>query len=87
MVNFWLRLFIRWSPTRLFLLPLFWRFPEFIIDEGYPDSRLAPLDLLNREYKSRAKQAAARKWLPGSLGGGSPLLREALVGYLWKVAG
>jgi GntR family transcriptional regulator/MocR family aminotransferase len=63
------------------------RFPEFIIDEGYPDSRLAPLDLLNREYKSRAKQAAARKWLPGSLGGGSPLLREALVGYLWKVAG
>lgn len=63
------------------------RFPEFVIDEGYPDARLAPLDLLNREYRSRAKQVATRKWLPGSLAGGSPLLREALIGYLLESRG
>lgn len=63
------------------------RSPEFIIDGGYPDSRLAPLDLLNREYRSRSKLASARKWLPGSLGGGSPLLREALVAYLLESRG
>ncbi|WP_237028649.1 PLP-dependent aminotransferase family protein [Pedobacter steynii] len=63
------------------------RRPDFIIDEGYPDSRLAPLDLLNRAYRSRAKQNTVWKWMPGSLAGGSPLLRTALVGYLLESRG
>lgn len=56
--------------------------PQYIIDEGYPDSRIAPLELLNREYRSRLKHYSTHKAIPGSLAAGSLLLREALVDYL-----
>ncbi len=56
--------------------------PRLIIDDGHPDDRLAPIDLLGREYRGRLKSAAVRRQVSASLVAGSPRLREALVSWL-----
>jgi GntR family transcriptional regulator/MocR family aminotransferase len=58
-----------------------------IIDDGHPDSRLAPMDLLVREYRSRLGSSASRKQLSASLAAGAPRLREAMVSYLAETRG
>ena len=58
-----------------------------IIDDGHPDSRLAPMELLVREYRSRLGSSASRKQLSASLVAGSPRLREVMVSYLAETRG
>jgi GntR family transcriptional regulator/MocR family aminotransferase len=61
--------------------------PHLIIDDGHPDTRLAPMDLLAREYRGRLKGGAFRKQLSASLAAGAPRLREMLAGYLSETRG
>jgi GntR family transcriptional regulator/MocR family aminotransferase len=56
--------------------------PSLIIDDGHPDTRLAPMHLLNREYLSRLKQQHVRKKPAITLAPGSLKLRETMVSYL-----
>jgi GntR family transcriptional regulator/MocR family aminotransferase len=56
--------------------------PSLIIDDGHPDTRLAPMHLLNREYLSRLKQQHVRKKPAITLAPGSLKLRETMVNYL-----
>ena len=60
--------------------------PRLIIDDGHPDSRLAPMDLLVREYRSRLG-SAPRKQVSASLVAGSPRLRVVMVPYLAETRG
>ena len=61
--------------------------PRLIIDDGHPDSRLAPMDLLVREYRSRLGSGALRKQVNAILTAGSPRLREVMVSYLAETRG
>jgi GntR family transcriptional regulator/MocR family aminotransferase len=61
--------------------------PRLIIDDGHPDARLAPMDELMREYRSRMKSNATRKQLSASLAPGAPRLREAMADYLAETRG
>ena len=61
--------------------------PRLIIDDGHPDSRLAPMDLLVREYRSRLSSGAPRKQVSASLVAGSPRLRDVMVSYLAETRG
>ncbi|HTI93198.1 MAG TPA: PLP-dependent aminotransferase family protein [Puia sp.] len=61
--------------------------PRLIIDDGHPDSRLAPMELLVREYRSRLGNSASRKQVSASLVAGAPRLREAMVSYLAETRG
>lgn len=61
--------------------------PHLLIDEGLADTRLAPLDLLFREYRSRLKHSYTTKVIQGSMTAGSALLREALVSYFGETRG
>ncbi|PTT03731.1 PLP-dependent aminotransferase family protein [Pedobacter sp. HMWF019] len=60
--------------------------PDLVINEGLPDTRLAPLDLLFREYRSRQKSASSNKMVQGQATG-SLFLRESLVPYLAETRG
>ncbi|HEY4287205.1 MAG TPA: PLP-dependent aminotransferase family protein [Puia sp.] len=60
--------------------------PRLIIDDGHPDNRLAPMDLLVREYRSRLG-SISRKQLSASLVAGSPRLREVMESYLAETRG
>lgn len=61
--------------------------PSLIIDDGHPDTRLAPMHLLNREYLSRLKQQHVKKKPAITLAPGSLKLRDTMVGYLAKTRG
>jgi len=61
--------------------------PRLIIDDGHPDSRLAPMDLLAREYRSRLGSGSLRKQVNATLTAGSPRLREVMVSYLAETRG
>eukprot|EP01133_Synstelium_polycarpum_P003094 gene3094-3544_t len=61
--------------------------PHLILDEGIADNRLAPLDLLFREYRSRLKHSYTNRTVQGALAAGSPLLRESLVPYFGETRG
>lgn len=61
--------------------------PRLIIDDGHPDSRLAPMDLLVREYRSRVGSKTSRKQVSAILVAGSPRLREVMVSYLAETRG
>lgn len=61
--------------------------PSLIIDDGHPDTRLAPMHLLNREYLSRLKQQHVRKKPAITLAPGSLKLRDTLSGYLAQTRG
>ncbi|MXV14759.1 PLP-dependent aminotransferase family protein [Hufsiella ginkgonis] len=61
--------------------------PRLVIDDGFPDPRLAPLPLLLREYRSRLANQYAPRQASGTLAAGSIALREALSGYLYNTRG
>lgn len=61
--------------------------PSLIIDDGHPDTRLAPMHLLNREYLSRLKQQHVRKKPAITLAPGSLKLRDTMCGYLAQTRG
>jgi GntR family transcriptional regulator/MocR family aminotransferase len=52
------------------------------IDDGFPDVRLAPVDLLMREYRSLSRRYQGKNFLKYSNAMGSENLRIALQGYL-----
>ena len=52
------------------------------IDDGFPDVRLAPVDLLMREYRSLSRRYQGRNFLKYSHAMGSENLRTALQAYL-----
>lgn len=60
---------------------------DIVIDDGLPDSRIAPLDLLAREYRARLRRNLQLKGRTDSLSVGSILLREALTDYLFETRG
>ncbi|WP_343673932.1 PLP-dependent aminotransferase family protein [Chitinophaga sp.] len=59
---------------------------RLIIDDGWPDTRLAPLDLLMREYRSLLK-FKYKNPVTGTVTAGSQSLREAMVDYLSETRG
>lgn len=61
--------------------------PHLIIDDGHPDTRLAPMIQLYREYRSRLKQQHVVKQVSAALSAGSLKLREAMVAYMAQTRG
>ncbi|WPV70399.1 PLP-dependent aminotransferase family protein [Chitinophaga sp. LS1] len=59
---------------------------RLIIDDGWPDTRLAPLDLLMREYRSLLK-FKYKNPVSGAVTAGALSLREAMVDYLSETRG
>lgn len=59
---------------------------RLIIDDGWPDTRLAPLDLLMREYRSLLK-FKYKNPVTGAVTAGALSLREAMVDYLSETRG
>jgi Transcriptional regulators containing a DNA-binding HTH domain and an aminotransferase domain (MocR family) and their eukaryotic orthologs len=60
---------------------------ELIIDDGHPDMRLAPMDLLNREYRSRLKKVQTFKRVSATLAAGSFNLRETMISHMAQTRG
>lgn len=52
------------------------------IDDGFPDVRLAPVDLLMREYRSLSRKFYGKNFLKYGSSGGSEHLRNAICNYL-----
>jgi GntR family transcriptional regulator / MocR family aminotransferase len=75
------------SKTELMVPDLATIQPSLIVDDGHPDSRLAPMVQLHREYRSRLKQQHVVKQVSISLTAGSPKLREAMVSYMAQTRG
>jgi len=61
--------------------------PRFIINDGSPDSRLAPMDLLLRAYKELSAARNYKKFIPQGSFAGTPFLREALTRFLTDTRG
>jgi GntR family transcriptional regulator/MocR family aminotransferase len=57
------------------------------IDDGFPDVRLTPVDLLMREYRSLSKKIYGKNFLKYGLPKGSENLRSALCRYLSDTRG
>ncbi|MCQ6958398.1 PLP-dependent aminotransferase family protein [Mucilaginibacter aquariorum] len=57
------------------------------IDEGFPDVRLTPVDLLMREYRSISKKIQGKNFLRYGFPQGSERLRNALCRYLSETRG
>ncbi|MEZ2334677.1 PLP-dependent aminotransferase family protein [Mucilaginibacter sp. RCC_168] len=57
------------------------------IDEGFPDVRLTPVDLLMREYRSISKKLIGKSFLRYGYPQGSDRLRAALCRYLSETRG
>jgi GntR family transcriptional regulator/MocR family aminotransferase len=57
------------------------------IDEGFPDVRLTPVDLLMREYRSISKKIPGKTFLRYGFPQGSERLRSALCRYLAATRG
>lgn len=58
-----------------------------MIDDGFPDVRLTPVDLLMREYRSIAKKFYGKNYLKYGYPKGSENLRQALCRYLSDTRG
>lgn len=56
--------------------------PTLILDDGLPDARLAPYDLLTREYKALSKKNYIIRRVGGSVMHGAPKLRESIARLL-----
>ena len=61
--------------------------PRLIINDGSPDSRLAPMDQLLRAYKELLTERNYKKYIPQSNFAGTPSLREALTRFLTDTRG
>lgn len=59
---------------------------RLVIDDGWPDTRLAPLDLLMREYRSLLK-FKYKNPVTGAVTAGALNLREAMIDYLAATRG
>jgi GntR family transcriptional regulator/MocR family aminotransferase len=57
------------------------------IDDGFPDVRLAPVDLLMREYRSLSRKFYGRNFLKYGSSKGSEHLRSAVCNYLSNTRG
>ncbi|HEY4198889.1 MAG TPA: PLP-dependent aminotransferase family protein [Mucilaginibacter sp.] len=57
------------------------------IDDGFPDVRLAPVDILMREYRSLSRRYHGRNFLKYSSAKGSENLRNAICNYLAQSRG
>jgi GntR family transcriptional regulator/MocR family aminotransferase len=57
------------------------------IDDGFPDVRLAPVDLLMREYRSISRRFHGRNFLKYGSSKGSEHLRTAICNYLSNTRG
>jgi len=57
------------------------------IDDGFPDVRLTPVDLLMREYRSISKKIYGKNFLKYGFSKGSENLRKALCRYLSDTRG
>lgn len=57
------------------------------IDDGFPDVRLAPVDLLMREYRSLSRKFYGRNFLKYGSSKGSEHLRAAISNYLSNTRG
>jgi GntR family transcriptional regulator/MocR family aminotransferase len=60
---------------------------RMVINDGFPDARLAPMDLLLRAYKGLLKGKDQKKIIPHLGVAGTPLLREALTRFLTDTRG
>lgn len=60
---------------------------DWVIDDGLPDARIAPLEALIREYKIRIQKNFLFKNNAGTLYPGSLSLRETLISYLAETRG
>lgn len=61
--------------------------PQIVIDDGLCDPRLSPIEMLMREYKTRAVRRYTQRTIHSTLAAGAPMLREALVGYFAQTRG
>lgn len=59
----------------------------YTLNDGFPDTRLAPVDLLVREYRRLGKNRATHKYLMYGPAQGSVRLRQALVQFLSRTRG
>ncbi|MDN5216060.1 PLP-dependent aminotransferase family protein [Fulvivirgaceae bacterium BMA12] len=60
---------------------------QLVIDDGFPDVRLAPIDSLMREYRSLSRRSPNRKFLKYGPPGGSHRLKMALFKHLADTRG
>jgi GntR family transcriptional regulator/MocR family aminotransferase len=60
---------------------------NLVIDDGFPDVRLAPIDNLLREYRNIATGRLARRIMTSNDLAGTDSLRDVLVGYLSDTRG
>jgi len=60
---------------------------DLVIDDGLPDPRLAPFELLTREYKNRIKKNIFFRGGANTFSAGSLSLRETLTAYLADTRG
>lgn len=79
--------FFKPETTKEFYPHAFSPNPSLIVDDGHPDTRLAPMHLLNREYLGRLKQQHVKKKPAITLAPGSLKLRETMVSYLAQTRG
>jgi GntR family transcriptional regulator/MocR family aminotransferase len=61
--------------------------PILAIDDGFPDVRLAPVDLLMREYRSISRKVHGKKFLKYGSSQGSERLRASISKYLSNTRG
>lgn len=61
--------------------------PQIVIDDGLCDPRLSPIEMLMREYKTRAVRRYKQRAIHSTLAAGAPMLREALVNYFAQTRG
>lgn len=61
--------------------------PILAIDDGFPDVRLAPVDLLMREYRSLSRRLHGKKFLKYGSSQGSQNLRASICKYLSNTRG
>jgi GntR family transcriptional regulator / MocR family aminotransferase len=55
---------------------------KIVINDGFPDIRFAPIELLMRELRTMAKRTSSKKYLMYGNPGGSPYLLETLSAHL-----
>jgi GntR family transcriptional regulator/MocR family aminotransferase len=60
---------------------------ELTIDDGFPDVRLTPIDLLMREYRSISRRGYGKNFLKYGSSKGSEHLRSAICNYLSNTRG
>ncbi len=76
-----------YGATGVNTLPVIVGNPLLIINDGHPDTRLAPMTLLHREYRSLLKKQHVFKQLSTAVAPGSLKLRQTMTGYMARTRG